>query len=168
MAGIQGAVEWAGKHPVPVAMGVFAVGAIILLMMRPTSSGDNGMSAFYAAQSAQAASGNSLMAVQDTNKTQVALADIAGQYGVQVNTIRAQTDVSLAGINADVLNNQELTRQQAQRQQFFLGAGQQGIEAAAFPYFLRNFSSGDPVQAASALDAWKALAASATAYNPAH
>jgi len=115
MSGFNGAVKWAGDHPVMVAVGVFGIGAIILLMMQPKSSGggDNGMGAFYAAQSAQAASGNSLMAIQEQSKAAVALggiaadrdkhiADTASATNIAVNTVQAQTDVNLAQINADL------------------------------------------------------------------
>lgn len=177
MSAIKGAVHWAGEHPVTVAVGVFAVGAILLLMMRkPSAAGaNNGMASFYAAQAAQASSGNSLMAVQSQGKTATAIAQIAADRdkaiantGAAVATVQSQTDVQLAQVNADVLNNAELTRQQAQRQQFFLGVGAQQIEGQAFPYFLQDFSSGNPVSSAAALTAWQALIAGGANYHPAH
>lgn len=177
MSAIKGAVHWAGEHPVTVAVGVFAIGAVLLLMMKGGGSGaaNNGMSAFYAAQASQAASGNSLAAVQAQGKTATAIAQIAANRdttiaatGAQVATVQSQTDVQLAQLNADVLNNAELTRQQAQRQQFFLGVGEQQIEGQAFPYFLQDFSSGNPVSSAAALTAWQSLIAGGTVYHPAH
>lgn len=177
MSAIKGAVHWAGEHPVTVAVGVFAIGAVILLMMKGSGGGaaNNGMSSFYAAQASQAASGNSLMAVQAQGKTATAIAQIAANRdtaiantGAAVATVQSQTDVNLAQIGADVANNAELTRQQAQRQQFFLGVGAQQIEGQAFPYFLQDFSSGNPVSSAAALTAWQALIAGGANYHPAH
>lgn len=178
MSAIKGAVNWAGEHPVTVAVGVFAFGAIVLLMLSGRKGGvaaNNGMGAFYAAQASQAASGNSLMAVQAQGKTATAIAQIAADRdkaiattGAGVATVQSQTDLGIAQVNADVLNNAELTRQQAQRQQFFLGVGAQQIEGQAFPYFLQDFSSGNPVSSAAALTAWQALIAGGANYHPAH
>ncbi len=173
MSGLHGAVEWAGKHPVPTAIGVFAVGAVLLLMLRGGGGGaapDNGMGAFYAAQAASAASGNQLAAVQAQGKAATAIAqigadrdthlgDTAAATSIAVNTVQAQTDLGLAGINAGVLNNAELTRQQAQRQQFFLSVGQQQIEGQLAPYLLNN-----PQLAAILAN----FGASGQQYNPAH
>ena len=177
MSAIKGAVHWAGEHPVTVAVGVFAIGAVILLMMKGSGGGaaDNGMSSFYAAQAAQASSGNSLMAVQSQGKTATAIAQIAADRdkaiattGAGVATVQSQTDLGIAQVNADVLNNAELTRQQAQRQQFFLGVGAQQIEGQAFPYFLQDFSTGNPNVSGPALAAWQALIAGGANYHPAH
>lgn len=169
MSAISGAVNWAGKHPVTVAVGVFALGAVLLLVLRkPAASGNNGMSAFYAAQAAQAASGNSLMAVQNQVKGATAIAQIQADQNVQIATIGGQTSTNLAGINASVANAAELTRQEAQRQQFFLGVGQQQIEGAAFPYFLQDIASGNPNAGAGALAAWLALIQGGDQYHPAH
>lgn len=176
-----------------VGVGVFAIGAILLLMMRGGgSSGDNGMSAFYAAQAASAASGNQLAAVQEqgkaataiaqiaanrdvdlsqsqiqlaqiTGQTSANLAEIGGKYTVQANTIAAQRDVDLANINAAILNQAEITRQQAQKQQFFLGVGQQQLQTAALPFLLQRLQSGN-----DAVSFWQAQVAGATSYNAAH
>jgi len=179
MAGFHGAVEWAGKHPVPTALGVFAVGAVLLLMFRggrTAPASDGGMSAFYAAQAASAASGNQLAAVQEQGKAATAIAqiaagrdthiaDTAAATNIAVNTVQAQTDVQLAGINAGVLNSAELTRQQAQKQQFFLSVGQQQIEGQAFPYFLQQLGTNG---GSAALAAWQSLIAGGSQYDPAH
>jgi len=180
MSAIKGAVHWAGEHPVTTAVGVFAVGAVILLILKPGAApaGDNGMSAFYAAQAAQSASGNSLMAIQAQGKAATAIAqisadrdthiaDTASAANIAINTVQAQTDLGLAGINADVLNNAELTRQQAQKQQFFLATGQQQIEGQALPYFLQQISGGG-ASANAAVAAWQALIAGGGNYSPAH
>jgi CCR4-NOT transcriptional regulation complex NOT5 subunit len=180
MSAIKGAVHWAGEHPVTTGVGVFAIGAILLLMLRPSSGGaNNGMASFYAAQAAQAQSGNSLMAVQEQGKAATAIAQISANRDVhiadtaaatnaQINTVQAQTDVSLAGINAGVANAAEMTRQQAQRQQFFLGVGEQQLQGQATPFFLNNMASGNPASAAAALAAWQALIQGGTHYSPAH
>lgn len=181
MSGFHGAVEWAGKHPVPTALGVFAVGAVLLLMMRGGGSApasDGGMSAFYAAQAASNASGNQLAAVQEQGKAATAIAqiaagrdihiaDTASATNIAVNTVQAQTDVQLAGINAGVLSQAELTRQQAQRQQFFLSTGIQQIFGQAMPYFLQQFSQGGD-SAAAALAAWQSSVAGGIQYSAAH
>lgn len=192
---VSGAVHWAGEHPIPTAVGVFAVGAILLLVLRPATPtvADNGMSAFYAAQAVQATSGNQLMAVQNqdatalgvaqvaaardvgmvtaqgatdtslasingasavqladitgsdalatvqnNNATAISLADAAGAFSVATNTVNAQTSVQLAQINADTAAAAELTRQQAQKQQFFLATGEQQIEGAIAPFIMHD------------------------------
>lgn len=198
MAGISSAVEWAGKHPVTVAVGVFALGAVFLLFMRGSSSGtgDGGMSAFYAAQAAQAASGNQLMAVQAQGKTATAIAQIAADRDVQLAdyatqaaatqvaggislaeiaaaasahaaTVQSQTDIQLAQYNRDVLMASELTRQQAQKQQFYLNAGIQQIYGQTSPYLLQLIGQGGQ-QAAAAVEWIKAAIAGQTTYNAAH
>lgn len=177
MSGFHGVVEFAGKHPVGTAVGVFAVGAVILLLMKGGSApaSDGGMSAFYAAQAASAASGNQLAAVQEQGKAATAiaqiaagrdvhLADTASATTIAVNTVQAQTDVSLAGINASVLNSAELTRQQAQKQQFFLGVGIQQLFGQSMPYLLQNFAQGGD-SAAAALAAWQSSIAGGTQYS---
>lgn len=179
MSGIKGAVEWAGHHPVPVALGVFAVGAVLLLVFRGNSGGDNGMGAFYAAQAAQAASGNALMTTQAQVKGATAIAQIAADRDVHladtgaatslaINTVQAQTDVNLANINASVLSQAELTRQQAQKQQFFLGVGIQQLLGQSLPYLLQDFASGDPTRTQGAVAAWQAALQGGTNYSASH
>jgi hypothetical protein len=173
MSAISSAADWGGKHPVTLAVGVFAVGAVILLLMRPRPVVmDNGMGAFYAAQSASANSGNQLAAVeaQVTGATAIAqiaasrdvslastagnnsaqLADIAGKYSVQVNTIQAQTDTTLASFNHDVLMKAEDTRQQAQKQAYFQGVGQNAEQEHALPYLLQALMQGGTTATAAA------------------
>lgn len=150
MAGISGALGWAAKNPVPVALGVFAIGAFVLLFMRkPVVVQDSGMGAFYAAQAAGNASGNELAMIQAQVGGAVAaariaaerdlgLADKAGSFSIQANTIKAQTDTTLAAFNRDVLLNQELTRQQGQRQQYWLGVKQEQILDKISPYIMNQ------------------------------
>lgn len=161
MAGEVGkAIDWAGQHPVTTAVGAFAVGAIILLMLKGGGGGsNNGMAAFYAAQAAQAQSGNALMIAQDQDKTAVALAQTAAAYHAQVATVQSQTDLNLASINAGVANSQELTRQEAQKQQFFLATGIQQIYGAMMPYILNRPDLASIVASSSA---------AGVTYQPAH
>lgn len=199
MSAISGAVKWAGDHPVLIAVGVFAVGAVFLLMSRPAPAGDSGIGAFYAAQAAQANSGNQLAGVQAQvagataiakiaserdqaiaatsgataanlatiqGKSAADLADIAGKYNVQVNTVQAQRDVTLAGYNRDISLAAELTRQQAQKQSFFLGVGQNQVQGASLPYLLQALQQGGAA-GANARDVLIAQITGATRYNPA-
>jgi hypothetical protein len=200
MAGLSGAVKWAGDNPVIVAVGVFAVGAVFILMnSKPAPAGNNGMAAFYAAQAASAQSGNQLAMVQaqvtgaqgiakiqserdqaiastsgatalglatTQGKSAAELAEIAGKYNVQTNTIQAQRDVNLANINRDVLLESERTRQMAQKQQFFLGVGQNQIQGASLPYLLSAIQQGGS-GGANAMQVMLAQILGATKYNAA-
>lgn len=181
MSGIHGAVEFAGKHPVGTAVGVFAVGALLLLMFRGGGSApasDGGMSAFYAAQAASNASGNQLAAVQEQGKAATAIAqiganrdmhlgDTAAATSIAVNTVQAQTDVQLAGINASVLSQAELTRQQAQKQQFFLSVGIQQLLGQSMPFLIDLMRHGG-TGADAAASVWQTQVAGGTAYSSAH
>jgi hypothetical protein len=191
MSAVTGAVHWAGEHPVTTAVGAFAIGAVVLLMMRGSGGGggDNGMGAFYAAQSAQSASGNSLAAVQAQSKAAVQIAQLASDRDVALATANGATNVQLAGINKDatvavaglnmgrdvtiagygrdVALSQELTAQQGQRQQFWLATGQNQVQGQSLPWILETIKAGGPgADDAAAL----ALAqiAGATTYHPAH
>lgn len=103
MAGISDAVSWAGKHPVTTAVGAFALGAVILLMMRGGggggSSGGN-LSAFYAAQAAQAGADAQVRGVQAQTQAAVAIngQNVAG--ATQIASISAVTAEDLANIHA--------------------------------------------------------------------
>lgn len=137
MSGISGAVAWSGKHPVTLAVGVFAIGAVILLMMKG-HGGDpaaGGMGQFYAAQAAQAASGNSLMAVQANDKTAVALAGIAADRDKTLGLANLSTQQTL-GLAAND------TAQQGQKQQFWLATGLQQIFGAQLPFLVGNIAAG--------------------------
>lgn len=89
MSQISAAFKWASEHPVPTAVGVFAVGAILLLMTRNTSAGASGdatsAAAYYAAEAQQGISGNQLA------ETQI--------------VAQAATTQALAATAADVTNN---------------------------------------------------------------
>jgi hypothetical protein len=103
------AAHWAGEHPVPMIVGVLGLGAVFILLTRPSNAGaaDSGMAGFYAAQSAQAASGNSLMAVQNQDATAVAINGQNTSAAVAINadnntTSRGQT---AAAVTVDAQNN---------------------------------------------------------------
>lgn len=194
MASFSSAVHWAGDHPVTTAVGAFATGAILLLMLRGHGGGNNGMSAFYAAQAAQAASGNQLMAAQDANKTAVAVAGIAADRDKSLATISGGASVQLATINGTIAQSHDAaavainsanqtTIQQKQRQDYYLGkgalelqsqrdqqnfaiqVGQQQLEANAQPYLIDLMRQGGD-QAALAAHYSDTLASSV--YHAAH
>lgn len=120
MAGMSDALHWAEKHPVPLAIGVFCVGAVLLLLLSGSkssaASSGSGLGTFYAAQAAQASSGNQLMATQDQDKTAVALAQIGASNqqalattsaGVSLASIDANQAVALKQLNITARNNNE-------------------------------------------------------------
>lgn len=124
MASIHGALHWAKEHPVPLAIGVFAVGAVVLLLMNSgssSSSGSSGLSSFYAAQAAQAQSGNSLMATQDQDKTAVALAQIGTANQQALATTAAGVSTANIAANQAVALKQLAVTSQANQQQYNLG-----------------------------------------------
>lgn len=137
MSVFHGAVEWSGKHPVTLAVGVFAIGAVILLMMKGGggSAAAGGMGQFYAAQAAQAASGNSLMAVQANDKTAVALAGIAADRDKTLGLANLDTQKTLGLAVND-------TAQQGQKQQFWLAVGLQQILGVQLPYLQNAINGG--------------------------
>lgn len=137
MSAVSGAVEWSGKHPVVLAVGVFALGAVILLMLKGGggSAAAGGMGQFYAAQAAQAASGNSLMAVQANDKTAVALAQLASTRDTTLGLANLSTQQTL-GLAAND------TAQQGQRQQFWLATGIQQIFGNQLPFLTADLSAG--------------------------
>ncbi len=149
MSGFSGAASWAGKNPVLLGVGVFAVGAVLLLLLRkPTVIQDSGMGAFYAAQAAGNNSGNQLAAVQAqvAGATAIAgiaasrdttLADIGGRYSIEANTVRAQLDRDLAGLNQEVALAQERTRVEAQNKAYWQGVGQNALQGQSLPYLLQ-------------------------------
>lgn len=110
MADASSALHWAAKHPIPVAVGVFAVGAILLLMMgghgSSSSSSSSDMSAFYAAQAAQAADGASVATTQSNNATALGIAQIQG------NTSTANTASNNAASVAMNQSNNNLSAYQ--------------------------------------------------------
>lgn len=179
-------IKWAGDHPLVLGVAVFAVGAVVLLMFRkPVVVQDSGMGAFYAAQSASAASGNQLAAVQAqvagaTAIAQIAanrdatLADTAAKYSAQVNTTQAQTDLALAQLNKDVALAQETTKIQAQNKAYWQGVGQNALQGQALPYMLQALLNPATSQsAASVMNTWAVYAsqfwdANAQAGNTVH
>jgi len=99
MSGISGAISYAGKHPVTVAVGVFAVGAVLLLLLRGNGGGqtsDGGMNAFYAAQAAQASSGNALLAAQKQVMGAIAINQQNTDAAVKIN---ASNNTLALGLN---------------------------------------------------------------------
>jgi hypothetical protein len=143
---MNGVLKWAGDNPLILALGVFAVGVVVLLTLRkPVVVQDNGMSAFYAAQGASNSTSNQLAAVQAQVAGATALATIAGEYNAKITTVRAQTDVELAKVNKDVaLGSQELQRQ-AQNKAYYQGVGQNALQGQALPYLLQALQSSNPV-----------------------
>jgi hypothetical protein len=166
MSGEFGKVtEWAGEHPVMLGVGIFAIGGIIIILMNSGSSSSasasagSGMASFYAAQSAQQASNNTVALAQVQGATDTAVAQIAANQNVSI----AQASDALAATQS---NNsltlgleQETTAQMGQKQQFFLDTGEQQIEGQIAPYVMYN-----PNAAAIFED----FTSSGTGYIPAH
>lgn len=98
-------IEWAGKHPVPVFVGVVVGGGVLIMLMRggggSSSSGDNGMSAFYAAQAAQANSGNQLMAIQNQDATALGIAQVNAGAATTINGQNTGAATTINGQNTD-------------------------------------------------------------------
>lgn len=89
------------KHPLWIAGGVFIVGLMFVMSRGGGSSGDGGMSAFYAAQAASKTSGDQVMLAQINANAQTAIA--AGYFGSQekINTLWANNQLSQTQINAN-------------------------------------------------------------------
>lgn len=97
-------LHWAAEHPVPVAVGVFAVGAVLLLLMggKGGQASDGGMSAFYAAQAAQTNAAAGLAATQSNNATALGIADLQGKYGLASASVNNQAAVTINQSNNDL------------------------------------------------------------------
>lgn len=159
--------KWAGENPLLLGIGVFAIGAIILVLFRkPVVVQDSGMGAFYAAQSASSASGNQLASVQAqvagataiagiSANRDVSLADVSARYSAQVNTVQAQTDITLAQLNKDVELSRETTKIQAQNKAYWQGVGQNALQGQALPYLLQGLlNPATSENAASVMNVW--------------
>lgn len=143
---MKGVFKWAAENPLMLGLGVFAVGAVFLLLFRkPTVVQDSGMGAFYAAQASSANSGNQLAAVQAQVAGATALATIAAEYQTKVATVGAQTDVKLAELNSGVLMGQQELQRQAQNKAYWQGVGQNALQGQALPYLLQALNSNNPV-----------------------
>jgi hypothetical protein len=164
---MNGPLKWAIDNPIPLALGVFAVGAVLLLVLRkPTVIQDSGMGAFYAAQSAGAQSGNELAKVQAqvagataiagiAAKRDETLSDTAGRYSVQLATVGAQTSLELAGMNKEVELVRERTKIEAQNKAYWQGVGQNALQGQALPYLLQGLlNPSTSAGAASVLNTW--------------
>lgn len=174
---VSKAVNFAGEHPVMTALGVFAIGAVVLVVLRGSGGGGEGgssMSAFYAASAASSSAGNQLAAVQAqvngataiakiaadrdvallsaTGATQKELAELAGKYNAQMATVKSQTDLVLADYSREVALAQEKTRIEAQNKAYWQGVGQNQIQGASLAYLLQAINSGNPTSAAAARD----------------
>lgn len=104
MSGFNGAVSWAGKHPITTAVGAFALGAVLLLMLKggggsAASSGGNA-SAFFAAQAQQAAIQGATAQTQAQSNAAVAINQANVTGSVQIASIGGATSEDLANINA--------------------------------------------------------------------
>lgn len=180
MGMISKAVDWAGEHPITTAVGAFAIGAVLLIVLKGGGGGGAGsaMSSFYAAQAAQAASGNTLAASQAQSAAAVSVAQIAAARDVTIAQtsgstqtglaqINGSTQVQLAQINAPLALAQETTNQQAQKQQFWLATGEQQLQGQAAPYLLQDLARGGN-SGAGAAAVWADFIGGGTAYHAAH
>lgn len=98
-------VEWAKKNPAMAGLiAVFCV-ALIWILSRgsgASTGGDNSAaSAYFAANAAQAVSGNQLMAVQLQEQGDTARTQIAAGASVQNNSTWASTDLGMLQSNND-------------------------------------------------------------------
>jgi len=112
-ASVHKALEWAGKHPVPTAIGVVVIGLVLLWLFGffkggSSSSGSSGGSsdalgaAYYNAVGAQDASANSLMETQNTNAAAVAIAGIQGKTATDIATQQASVANTSTAANQTV------------------------------------------------------------------
>lgn len=101
----QHPLHWAAEHPVPVAVGVFAVGALILLMTAGKGGGSQagaGMQGFYAAQAAQAADNATVATTQSNNTAALGIAKIQADASTAMNANNNSAAVSINGQNTDL------------------------------------------------------------------
>lgn len=89
-------LEFIKAHPVGVAVAVFGIGAVFILARGSGGGGDSsGLQAFYAAQSAQAISGNQVQAVQIATQADVAKTLASTEAAVNINTLWANASTAM-------------------------------------------------------------------------
>lgn len=95
-------IEWAEANPAMAGIGVVVVGLGLLYVMGGLGGGggsNSGAAAYYAAQSAEAQSGNALQAVQIQANATTAQMQIAADTSVANNTTWASTSVTNIAAN---------------------------------------------------------------------
>lgn len=100
-------LHWAAEHPVPTAVGVFAVGALLLIVMGAGKGGGGsqagaGMSSFYAAQAVQSANNASVATTQSNNSAAMGIAKIQADASTAINSNNNSTAVTLNQSNNDL------------------------------------------------------------------
>lgn len=109
MSAFEKPIAFVKAHPVGVGIGVFALGLIFILMNRgsgSSSSGDDAgnLSGFYAAQAAQAQSGDAVQAIQIQSQAQTAQALAADDAAVNITTLNTNASTAMnANNNATLL-----------------------------------------------------------------
>lgn len=111
MADFNGAVGYAGKHPVQVGLGVVVVGLIFMLLMRKpppaeNSGGGGGIAAFYQAQAVQSGVNAQIRAAEMQSNAAVAISGQRTGAAVQISAINAALAEDLASIDATSRLNQ--------------------------------------------------------------
>ena len=135
-------LHWAAEHPVPVAVGVFALGAIVLLA---TSHGGGsqagaGMGAFYAAQAAQVQAGANLAARQSDNATALGIASL--QAGVAKDKTAALVTMAKSDNDLAAYQTYKQVRLQTQQSQEAQYLASTGGNLADFTAALSNVNHG--------------------------
>jgi len=97
-------LEWAKDHPAATGLGIVAVGVVFLFLRGSGggSSGDNGSAAaYYAANAAEAQSGNALEAVRINAAAQTQQTLIAADVSKSNNQTWASTNLAMTQSNND-------------------------------------------------------------------
>lgn len=114
-------LHWAAEHPVPTAVGVFAVGALLLLVMGSGKGGGSqagaGMSSFYAAQAAQSANNASVATTQSNNTAALGIAKIQADASTAINANNnsAAVTVNQSNNNLSAYETYKQTRLETQK-----------------------------------------------------
>lgn len=139
-------LHWAAEHPVPVAIGVFAIGALVLLMTSGGGGGSQagaGMSSFYAAQAAQSANNASVATTQSNNTAALGIAKIQADASTAINANNNSTALGINGQNTALSAYQtyKQTRLATQQSEFAYMLDFNGV-GANFADQLHNLSFG--------------------------
>lgn len=147
-------LHWAAEHPVPVAVGVFAIGAVLLLVMGGSSGGSQagaGMSAFYAAQAAQSQDNATVAVTQSNNNAALGVAQIQATASTAMNANNNSTaaQINQSNNNLSAYETYKQTRLNTQQSEFAYELAALGLNGSNYTDALANISHGLTFGAAS-------------------